>query len=85
VHAGVKSQNSRQESSGNEEKQLLTPSRSRGSKSTQPHPSGFKEIHTHVEKLSGNKGADLNWWLEDFQEEWEDCCWDDNTQTKWFS
>ena len=36
------------ESSGDEERQLPTPSRSRGSRNTRPHPPGFKEIYTPV-------------------------------------
>ena len=71
--------------SSDEDRQLPISPRSRGNKSTRPHPPGFKEIHTRVDKFSGNKGVDFNRWLEDFEEASEDCCWDDTTRAKWFS
>lgn len=67
------------------ERWLATPRRTTQGNAMQPHPPGFKEIHTRVEKFSGYKGTDFNQWLEDFEAASQDSCWDDNTQAKWFS
>lgn len=43
-----------------------------------PHPPGFKELCSQVEKFSGQTGdCDFELWLEDFEEASRDCGWND--------
>ena len=60
------------ESSGDEERQLPTPSRNRGNNNMRPHPPGFKELHIYL--IGG---------LKTFRRHRKTA--DDNTRAKWFS
>ena len=52
-----------------------------------PHPPGFKEISSRVEKFSGKRAEDGTFevWLDDFEEATTDCGWSDKMRATWFS
>ena len=62
-----------------------TPVRSASARS--PHPPGFKEISSRVEKFSGKRAEDGTFevWLDDFEEATADCGWTDKMRATWFS
>ena len=50
-----------------------------------PHPSGFREVSSHME-FSGRQAEDdvFKVWLDDFGEATTDCGWTDNMRAMWF-
>ena len=52
-----------------------------------PHPPGFREVSSRVEKFSGKRAEDGTFevWLDDFEEATNDCGWTDDMRARWFS
>ena len=54
--------------------------------SCHPHPPGFKELCSRVEKFSGlTSDCDFELWLKDFEEASRDCGWSNKQRAQWFS
>ena len=52
-----------------------------------PHPPGFREVSSCVEKFSSKRAEDGTFevWLDDFEEATKDCGWTDDMIARWFS
>ena len=57
------------------------------SSTVRPHPPGFREVSSRVEKFSGKRAEDGTFevWLDDFEEATTDCGWTDDMRARWFS
>ena len=57
------------------------------SSAAHPHPPGFREVSSRVEKFSGKRAEDGTFevWLDDFEEATTDCGWTDDMRARWFS
>jgi len=50
-----------------------------------PHPPGFKEASSRVEKFFGKRAEDtFEVWLDDFEEATTDCGWTNKLRARWF-
>ena len=51
------------------------------------HPSGVREMSSHMKKFSGKRAKDDTFevWLDDFEEPITDCGWTDDMKSRWFS
>ena len=86
-HESSESSSSESTEDTNSSNSRRTPSVQRGSVSRSPHPPGFKEVSSRVEKFSGKRAEDGTFevWLDDFEEATTDCGWTDNMKARWFS